>query len=128
MMLFKNDITYATGALQLSTEQDAGVKAVVHAIHDIFFKENPKAVLLIDAENAFDFINWKLMLHNMKFLCPLICTCICNCYAAPARLFIFGMGEILSRQPRMSDVDGSLWHFTNTSFFAWFYFNKRSSN
>ena len=57
MILFKNDITYPTGALQLSTEQDAGVKAVVHAMHDIFFEENPKAVLLIDAENAFDFIN-----------------------------------------------------------------------
>ena len=57
MILFKNDITYPTGALQLSTEQDTGVKAVVHAMHDIFFEENPKAVLLIDAENAFDFIS-----------------------------------------------------------------------
>ena len=38
------------------------------------------------------------MLHNMKFLCPLISTYISNCYAAPARLFIFGGGEILSKE------------------------------
>ena len=34
----------------------------------------------------------------MKFLFPLISTYICNCYAAPARLFIFGGGEILSKE------------------------------
>ena len=38
------------------------------------------------------------MLHNMKFLYPLIFTYICNCYAALARLFIFGGGEILSKE------------------------------
>ena len=34
----------------------------------------------------------------MRFLYPLISTYICNCYAAPARLFIFGGGEILSKE------------------------------
>ena len=38
------------------------------------------------------------MLHNMKFLYPLISTYISNCYAAPARLFIFDGGEILSKE------------------------------
>ena len=72
MMLFKNDITYAAGALQLSAGQDAEVEAVVHAMPDSFSEENTQAVLLIDAENAFNSINRKVMLHNMKFLCPLI--------------------------------------------------------
>ena len=49
MMLFKNDIAHATGPLQLSAGQDAGVEAVVNAIHDIFSEENTDAVLLIDA-------------------------------------------------------------------------------
>ena len=93
MMLFKNDMTYAAGALQLRAGQDAFVKAVVHAMSDIFCKENNKTVLLIDAENAFSLTNRKVMLRNMKFLCPLISTYICNCYAAPARLFNFGGGE-----------------------------------
>ena len=38
------------------------------------------------------------MLHNMKLLCPIISTYICNCYGASARLFNFGGGEILSKE------------------------------
>ena len=53
MMLLKNDITHAAGALQLSAGQDAGVAAVVHSMH-IFSEENTEAVLLIDAGNAFN--------------------------------------------------------------------------
>ena len=98
MMLFKNDIKHAASALQLSTGQGAGIEAVVHAMHDIFSEENTEVVLLIDAENAFNSNNRKVMLHNMKFLCPLISTYISNCYAAPSRLFIFGGGEILSKE------------------------------
>ena len=37
------------------------------------------------------------MLHNIKFLCPLISTYISNYYAAPARLISDG-GEILSKK------------------------------
>ena len=54
------------------------------------------AVLLIDAENAFNSINRKVMLHNLKFICPIITTSIINCYAAPSRLFVVGVREILS--------------------------------
>ena len=53
MMLFKNNITHAAGALQLSAGQDVGVEDVVHAIHELFSEENTEAVLLINAENAF---------------------------------------------------------------------------
>ena len=35
------------------------------------------------------------MLHNLKFICPIIATYIINCYATPSRLFIVGGGEIL---------------------------------
>ena len=53
------------------------------------------AVFLIDAENAFNSINRKVMLHNLKFICPIIATYIINCYATPSRLLIVGGGEIL---------------------------------
>ena len=71
-------------------------------------EENTEAVLLIDAENAFNSINRKVMLHNMKFLCPLISTYICNCYAAPARLFIFGGDKILSKKGATHDDPTSM--------------------
>ena len=48
------------------------------------------AVLLKDAENAFNSINRKVMLHNLKLLI--------NCYTTPSRLFIVGGGEILIRE------------------------------
>ena len=57
---------------------------------------NVDRVLLIDAENAFNFIIRKVMLHNLKFICPIIATYIVNCYATPSRIFIVGGGEILS--------------------------------
>ena len=56
------------------------------------------AVLLIDAENAFSSINRKVMLHNLKFICPIIATYIINCYATPSRLFAAGGGEIISSE------------------------------
>ena len=55
-------------------------------------------VLLIDAENAFNSINHKVMLHNFEVICPIIATYIINCYATPSRLFIVGGGEILSSE------------------------------
>ena len=55
-------------------------------------------VLLIDAENAFNSINRKVMLHNLKFIYPIIATSIINCYATPSRSFIVGVGEILSSE------------------------------
>ena len=56
------------------------------------------AVLLIDAENKFNPLNGKLMLHNLKFICPIIANYIINCYAIPSRIFIVGLGEILSSE------------------------------
>ena len=38
------------------------------------------------------------MLHNLNFICPIITTYITNCYITPARLFIIGGGEILSKE------------------------------
>ena len=57
MMIFKKDITDAAGPLQLSAGQEAGDEASIHAIQDIFANEDTEAVLLIDAENAFNSIN-----------------------------------------------------------------------
>ena len=54
------------------------------------------AVLSIDAENKLNSINRKVMLHNVKFICPIIATYIINCYATPSRLFNIGLGEMLS--------------------------------
>ena len=68
------------------------------------------AVLLIDAENTFNSIKCKVMLHNLKFICPIITTYIIICYATPSRLFIVGVGEILSSEgaTQGETTDGSI--------------------
>ena len=37
------------------------------------------------------------MLHNLKFICPVIATYISNCHKCPARLFIISGGALLSK-------------------------------
>ena len=104
MMLCKTDVTKAAGSLQVSAGQEAGAEAAVHAMRDIFSDINTDAVLLIDAENAFNSLSRKVMLHNIKFICPVIATYIFNCYFKPSRLFIFGVSELLSKEetPRVT--------------------------
>ena len=60
-------------------------------------------VPLIDAENAFNSINCKVMLHYLKFICPIVATYKINCYETPSRLFIVGGGEILSSEETTQD-------------------------
>ena len=72
-------------------------------MHDVYSGENTDVVLLIDAVNSFNLINGKVLLHNMKFLCPLISTYICDYYATSSRLFISGTGETLSKKRTTQD-------------------------
>ena len=56
-------------------------------------------VLLVDAENPYNSVNRKVILHNLKFTFPIIAIYILNCYATLSRLLrglFIGEGEILS--------------------------------
>ena len=96
MQISKDNVTNAAGSLQVCAGQSAGAEAAIHAMHDIYNDAETEAVLLIDAENAFNAINRKVMLRNISVLCPIISTFIINSYCTPARLFILGGKEIKS--------------------------------
>ena len=98
MILLKKDVRQAAGSLQLCGGQITGSEAAIHAMHDVFNDDNTGGILLMDAENAFNSINRKVMLHNLKLICPVIATYISNCYIYPARLFIIGGGELFSKE------------------------------
>ena len=66
MSIVKDDVTKPVGNLQLCGGQDAGREAAVHSMHDIFGTNNTEAILLVDAENAFNSINRQVFLHNIK--------------------------------------------------------------
>ena len=64
------EIMSCTGQLQLCAGQASGCEAAVHAISDIFEEQFTDALLLIDADNAFNSLNRKVLLYNIRYLCP----------------------------------------------------------
>ena len=96
--VLRKDVIASVGSLQVCTGHDAGCEAAMHAMHSIFDEENTEAVLLIDAGNAFNAVNRKVFLHNVRIVCPEIATYVYNCYATSARLFIFGGSELKSEE------------------------------
>ena len=96
--VLRKDAIASVGSLQVCAGHDAGCEAAVHAMHSIFDEENTEAVLLIDAGNAFNAVNRKVFLHNVRIVCLEIATNVYNCYATSARLFIFGGSELKSEE------------------------------
>ena len=66
MGIANKDVQQAAGSLQVHTGQDAG-------------QGETEAKLLGDAENAFNVINRKAMLHIISITCPLLSTFVSNC-------------------------------------------------
>ena len=77
---------------------ESGSEAAIHAMRDMFEQDETEAVLLVDAANAFNSINRKALLHNIKILCPILSCYVNNCYNIPTRLFIIGGSEISSKE------------------------------
>ena len=98
MSVVKDDVTKALGNLQLRGGQVAECEAAVHSMHDIFGTNKTEAVLLADAENAFNSINKQFFLHNIKHTCPPIATYIRNYSNVPVKLFVLGGKELLSHE------------------------------
>ena len=70
----QEDTTASVGLLQVHAGHHAGYEAPLHAMHSIFDEENTDAVLLIEAGNAFNTLNRKVILHNILIICPAIST------------------------------------------------------
>ena len=96
--VIKPNILESAGELQLCAGQKSGCEAAVHAMRDIFNEEETDGLLLVDARNAFNSINRKVLLHNMPYLCPVLATYVSNCYKVPSRLFVQGGLEISSTE------------------------------
>lgn len=98
MDIAKKDIQQAAYFLQVCAGQNAGAEAAIHAMCDLFQQDETEAVLLIDADNAFNSINRKTMLHNISITCSILSTFVSNCYLVPARPFILGDKEIKCKE------------------------------
>ena len=98
LSVIKPEILSSAGNLQLCAGQAGGCEATVHAMSDIFEEEETDALLLVDADNAFNPLNRRVLLHNIQYLCPPMAIYIRNCYSVPSRLFILGGTEISSSE------------------------------
>ena len=69
----------------------------MHAVLTAFESDENEAVFLVDASNAFNFLNRQVALHNIRRLCPLLATILINTYRAPTELIVDG-DTILSQE------------------------------
>ena len=72
MVILKKDITDTAGLLYISSIQGVGAEVAIHAMRNIFANEDTEPVFLTEAENALNYINRKVMLHNLNFPCAIV--------------------------------------------------------
>ena len=94
----RKDIKRAGGVTQLCAGQEGGVEAAIHAMLQVFELDDTDAVLLVDTTNAFNKLNRRAALHNIRFICPEFATVLINWYRRPARLFVAGGVELSSEE------------------------------
>ena len=88
--VIRDDIMEAAGPLQTCTGLKGGIEAAIHAMRITFEKEETEGILLVDAENAFNNLNRKAALQNIKQICPSFYQYLYNTYQKPAKLIIKG--------------------------------------
>ena len=82
MGVIKDNVMTAAGPLQTCTGITAGIEAI-HAMRQVFEEEDTDAIILVDAENAFNNLN----------RCPSLYRYLHNTYQSPAKLVIPGKGK-----------------------------------
>ena len=84
----REDIINAAGPLQTCAGLKSGIEASIHAMRKIFQEDQTEGILLVDAENAFNNLNRKAALHNIKELCPPFFRYLSNTYKIPAKMIV----------------------------------------
>ena len=89
MKIVGPDIQSVVGTSQLCAGQKSGCEVAVHLMQRLY-EGDIEGVLLVDATNAFNSLNRRVMLYNIQCLCPSFATCVLNCYRSDAELFVGG--------------------------------------
>ena len=84
----KDDIQEALGSIQTCGGLKSGIEASIHSIKDVWEEQDTEAVLLVDADNAFNRLNRRLAIHNIQEICPNFHRYIKNTYQEAANLVI----------------------------------------
>ena len=112
----KNEFMSLGSNYQLCLGQKCGIEYAIHTLRDQYSKTSADAVLLIDAENAFNSLNRKLALKIIENTCPSFSTAIKNSYSNPYKLFVNKKNNLPSRRdnPRGTTSNGHVRSSHNT--------------
>ena len=72
MVVIGPEVQSVAGTAQLGARQRSGCEAAGHAMKKLYSGDS-EGVLLVDATNAFNSLNRRVMLHNIQRLCPAFC-------------------------------------------------------
>ena len=98
LSVIKPEVISSVGNLQPCGGREGGCEAAVHAMKDIFNAQSTDAVLLVDADNAFNSLNRAVLLPFVYYLCPHMAIYIRNCYSTPSSLFFLLGTEVSSSE------------------------------
>ena len=68
--VLRTDIQNYVGCKQLCAGQEGGIEGGIHAATELFKMESCEGLIQVDAKNAFNSLNRKLMLQNSVVMCP----------------------------------------------------------
>ena len=113
--VIKPEILSATAPLQTCAGLPGGAEASIHAMRELFNRDDTHGILLVDAENAFNSLNRKLALHNVRVICPEFYCYLLNTYRVPAKLFLACRnGDFLLSEEGTTQGDTSAMAFYGT--------------
>lgn len=92
------EVQMAAGTLQTCAGVESGIEAAIHAMAKTFQEDSCEAVILVDADNAFNRLNRKVALHNIERSCPLLHQFLSNSYKTPSKLHLGDGTHILSKE------------------------------
>ena len=95
----RSDIQAAGGTLpNLHVGIDRGIEAAIHAMAQAFDNDTTEGFQLVHAENAFNYLNRKTALTNIKSICPPFATFLNNLYQNAVTLHIPNSDQTISSE------------------------------
>ena len=88
MRIVKEDIRRVVGPIQLCAGFESGAEIASVTMQTLFDDDGTEAVLLVDAENAFNSLNRKVALVNILRSCPSLAPALINTYRTEPKLYI----------------------------------------
>ena len=107
MILLQKDLSSCTAPLQVCAGLPGGVEAAVHATRKMYEDDECEALILVDADNAFNSLNRNAALNNVQITCPHLATYVINTYRNPAKLYVANSDKVILSEEGVTQGDNT---------------------